>query len=514
LHGYFEPTAEEEEQGLKVPTAAHRAIARLVKAGLIRVILTINFDRLMEHALDAAGVAHVVTATPAAVAGALPLHLQRCQVIKLHGDYLDPGMLNTPEELASYDPRADRLLDQVFDEYGLIVAGWSATYDRALRSAIERAASRRFSSWWIDPGEISDHARRIIANRASTVVQATGDTFFAAVADAVESLARLDAPSPQTVALATAAAKRALGPAGDRIRLHDLMKEEISRVSAAPQVTAANFQSGSVEAYGLEVQRLEATTETLLSVVAIAAYWGDRSTDEWWMPSITTFSERAEQSPASGLTSFINLTRYPGLLLFQAGAIAAVAANRWDLFARLDSLQLDTTYDGLGFPASIALDPPQLLGGYSTRSGRSTGVQSNDDPARHLRELMKAVFTKHLLLTKADFERAAATAEYLLEVSSYDWKRTLPTTEGQANAYAPTRIAGFSLPRSDEWKNARPRIAAQVRAFIARDMGFGMPSAPLAAGMFGGDLTRFTAAAEEFDTEYQSHQQQRRFSNS
>lgn len=68
------------------------------------MILTTNFDRLIEHALDAQGVPYVGTATPTAVAGALPLHLQQCQVIKLHGDYLDPGLLNTPEELASLLP--------------------------------------------------------------------------------------------------------------------------------------------------------------------------------------------------------------------------------------------------------------------------------------------------------------------------------------------------------------------------------------------------------------------------
>jgi hypothetical protein len=38
LRGYFEPTEEEREQGTKLPTAAHRAVARLVAAGLVRVI--------------------------------------------------------------------------------------------------------------------------------------------------------------------------------------------------------------------------------------------------------------------------------------------------------------------------------------------------------------------------------------------------------------------------------------------------------------------------------------------
>ena len=44
-----EPTDAEREQGLKVATAAHRAIAQLVRDGYVRVIVTTNFDRLMEH---------------------------------------------------------------------------------------------------------------------------------------------------------------------------------------------------------------------------------------------------------------------------------------------------------------------------------------------------------------------------------------------------------------------------------------------------------------------------------
>lgn len=51
LHSYIEPTDEEREQGKKVPTPAHHAIAALVRAGFIRVIITTNFDRLMENAL-------------------------------------------------------------------------------------------------------------------------------------------------------------------------------------------------------------------------------------------------------------------------------------------------------------------------------------------------------------------------------------------------------------------------------------------------------------------------------
>jgi hypothetical protein len=41
LAGHFEPTEREREQGLKIPTKAHHAIARLVKSGHIEEVKTI-----------------------------------------------------------------------------------------------------------------------------------------------------------------------------------------------------------------------------------------------------------------------------------------------------------------------------------------------------------------------------------------------------------------------------------------------------------------------------------------
>ena len=131
LRSCFEPSADEREQGLKLPTAAHKAIAELVAAGFVRVIVTTNFDRLIEQALEAIGISPTVISTPDAADGALPVVHTSCTVIKVHGDYLDTRIKNSPAELAEYDPRIDRLLDRVFDEFGLIVCGWSAEWDAA-----------------------------------------------------------------------------------------------------------------------------------------------------------------------------------------------------------------------------------------------------------------------------------------------------------------------------------------------------------------------------------------------
>lgn len=56
MKSFFEPTDEEKEIGWKPPTKAHLAIARLAKEGYVRVILTTNFDRLLEKAFELEGI--------------------------------------------------------------------------------------------------------------------------------------------------------------------------------------------------------------------------------------------------------------------------------------------------------------------------------------------------------------------------------------------------------------------------------------------------------------------------
>jgi hypothetical protein len=153
LASYFEAmTEEEKERGAKAPTAGHRAVARLVAKGYVRVMVTTNFDRLLEQALASEGVAATTIFTDDMVKGAIPIVHSSCTLIKVHGDYRDTRFRNTKDELASYSTEMNGLLDRVIDEFGMIVVGWSATYDVALRSAFTRAANRRFSMTWAAKG--------------------------------------------------------------------------------------------------------------------------------------------------------------------------------------------------------------------------------------------------------------------------------------------------------------------------------------------------------------------------
>jgi hypothetical protein len=256
LQNYFEPTQEEREAGIKTPTQAHRAIARLVARGFIRVTLTTNFDRLLEAALRDEGVEPVVVSNADAMEGAAPVTHQRCLIVKLHGDYLDDRVKNTEAELTAYDPRMDAYLDRILDEFGLIVCGWSGDWDPALRSALERHKSRRYTTTWVAVGKPGARADRLIALRGAQVITAMGaDAFFGSLAEKVTSLADLGTVPPVSVGTAVASLKRYIAEDRHRVRLDDLIMEEASRL-AGQLATDFPFQGGASPTLELAAARV------------------------------------------------------------------------------------------------------------------------------------------------------------------------------------------------------------------------------------------------------------------
>ena len=177
--------------------------------GFIKVILTTNFDRLVETALTDEGVVPTILSSPDQVKGAHPLIHTQCCVFKVNGDYLDTRIRNTPAELDEYPPEFNQLLDRIFDEFGLIVCGWSAEWDSALCKAIYRAKSRRFTTYWAARGEPADEARRLIDHRGAQVISIEdADTFFQDIQQHVESIEEFSRPHPLSTEAAVASLKR------------------------------------------------------------------------------------------------------------------------------------------------------------------------------------------------------------------------------------------------------------------------------------------------------------------
>ena len=238
INDYIEPNEKEQSDGLKQPTAAHRAIAKLAKLGIIRVIITTNFDRLLENALTTEGVPLAVISSDSDVTGMMPLTQSygQCQIIKLHGDYKDIRSLNTTSELKEYPESIDRLLDQVFDEFGVIICGWSANWDAALRKAVQQCKSQRFTWYWTHRGRVGEAAKQLIECRSAHHIPIEdADGFFTALQNQVEALLDSQRPHPDSTALAVALLKRYLTRPEDRIQLGDLIRGVAEQAAVALQ---------------------------------------------------------------------------------------------------------------------------------------------------------------------------------------------------------------------------------------------------------------------------------------
>lgn len=330
LHRYIEPDEQDQEEGRKVPTKAHQAIAQLVRSGHIRVIVTTNFDRLMENALREQGVEPTVVSSADALAGAEPLTHSRCYILKLHGDYKDARILNTDQELSTYPECYDRLLDRIFDEHGLIICGWSGEWDHALRSAFLRAPNRRYPVYWAARGSLGTGANELAAHRSAKTISITGaDEFFRSLQQRVETLEQSQRQNPLSIELLVNSAKRYLAKPEHRIQLDELFSQETERLLTQLDDNQFSPQGQwNQDEFRSRVQRYEALTEPLARMAGVLGRWGDGSELPLILDIIRGLYHQAEKI-GNGLTVWLGLRSYPAVLVFMTYGVGLTRSQRW-----------------------------------------------------------------------------------------------------------------------------------------------------------------------------------------
>lgn len=398
LRGFFEPDEEEREQALKRPTQGHRAIARLVRSGEVRLILTLNFDRLMEAALRDEGIEPVVVSHPSDIHGLPPLHTLSALVVHLHGDYLNPtAMRNTEQELAGYELHVDQFLDRITFDYGLVLVGWSATYDPALVRALRRSSRRVYTPYWIEPRDLSESAHDLQSALGAVKVSSTADSALGKLADAVDSLKERAARHPLAVAAAVGIAKRYLSGRATAIGLHDLIKQELDRLRNQNDLLQSHTGEESADGgYPAMVARVEEATFVPTALLATSAYWGSESTDRWWTSEIPRF---AGQARGSGLTDVLRLQTICASQFLYATGVSAVAAGRYDLGRTLIRMPVPARYEG-AMMAGEALTPENV-------------VSAPGSPAKRLFQRLEPVFVEHLATGKQQFDDSWETFDFL-----------------------------------------------------------------------------------------------------
>ena len=337
LVDFFEPNDEERDEGLKQPTKAHQAIAELVKRGFVRVIITTNFDRLMERALEAVGVSPQVITRPEAVNGMAPLAHSPATVIKLHGDYKDLGSRNTPDELGGYPEEWTRLLAQVFDEYGLVIAGWSADWDKALVAALEGAPNRRDPLYWDSRSSKGDNAQRLLASRAGIQIQSdSADELFGELVGNIEALDELSSP-PLSTAMALARLKRYLPDPVHRIDLHDLVMRAVDDLTAHIAAQPTNPDGGvSMEALQVTYEGYFQSMEQLAPLLQ-AGVWHDTEGvhDQLWLDVLQRLVDAGTAPLQSFNQASASARLFPAFIALAVAGMTAIRRDREGLLIRM-----------------------------------------------------------------------------------------------------------------------------------------------------------------------------------
>jgi hypothetical protein len=485
LRSYFEQTEQDREEGKKAPTAAHKAIARLVSTGYARVIVTTNFDRLLEQALDAEGVIPTVISTADAVKGAVPLVHSRCTLIKVHGDYLDARLKNTRDELGKYEKPMNRLLDQIFDEYGLIVCGWSADWDTALRLAIERCPNLRFTTFWSAYSELKGAAQDVCQKRrAEVIIGRDADSFFTELADKVASLAEIGAQHPVTTPVAIATLKRYLTEDRHRIRLADFIQEEAkSAVAAMAAHPGGSFRTPfDAETTGF-VAACDVQFDRLLKLLIVGSYWGKRSQGRLWLQCV----ERVAQAvgTTSGGPPNSSVAIYPAILLFYGCGLASLVGKRYSTLTRLLTMGRFVDHR-LPMTLSVFMFNLQRYSNFAELAKLMTNQsKSNLGISNHLACVLREPF-QDILPDTSDYQNSLAVFEYYNALSFIDW-----SSLQNANSLSWTKDwapSGLYTVNVDAVRGAREEL---------NRLGDRFPL--LKAGLFGGSVERLQSAVSLLD---------------
>lgn len=328
---FFEPTEEERELGRKEPTKAHRAIAQLAKEGYIRVILTTNFDRLLEKALEAEGVTPQVISHEGDIEQVTPLvHSDRPTIVKINGDYMDCKFRNTTEELDEYPEEMKQYLQRIFEEYGLVTCGWSGNSDKGLVRILEDAPRSRYGSFFTYVGEETEVLKSLSLSRKGEAMLIKGaDELFSELSVQVMAGKESAVRANMSQEVRIARVKKYLSSEQHAIDFADTIEQWCAEAyKQISEVARYNFQLAP-EAFNHYLDIHLTAVTPLLEAAVLTVRWGKEWQVQLFGDVLIKLCTKEWRSGESYVSDTIYLHGLAPMLLLNALGIACVKYQRF-----------------------------------------------------------------------------------------------------------------------------------------------------------------------------------------
>lgn len=312
------------------PGRAHEQLAGLAEQGAVKVFITTNFDRLLEHALEARGIEPVLITSAADLASAPRREHARCYVLKPHGDYLQETIRNTPSELEELESEIADELREIFERFGIVVLGYSGS-DAAI-SSLMSARRSRYGLYWIARAELSSGAKRIVEATGGRVIEREGAAEF--LADLQRRLEVFRAHPSGHTPIEVHDEVLALVRAGDQIGLAEVMRRERRQLAETMNAIVAEHRQERPEdelMLAVHDQILPAWERRLASLLPVIAY-----APESFEREVRSFVDLLENRPIeSGITAWRELSEWATWWLGYACGAFALFQESWPVLAAL-----------------------------------------------------------------------------------------------------------------------------------------------------------------------------------
>ncbi|MDD3427439.1 MAG: SIR2 family protein [Caldisericia bacterium] len=130
---------------------SHKGIAELARRGIIRAIITTNFDHYIERGLEERGLEFQVISTDDDLKNAEPLiQCKAVRIYKPHGNLGYGKLKNTPKDLESLSRLMEKELIRVMNEHGVIVLGYSGR-DKGVQNIFKKRNYSYYPLFWVNP---------------------------------------------------------------------------------------------------------------------------------------------------------------------------------------------------------------------------------------------------------------------------------------------------------------------------------------------------------------------------
>ncbi len=339
LNGYFERSNEDKESGLKLPTNAHKSIAKLVSKGYIKVIITTNFDRLLEKALQDEGVEPNVIRHVDDLSGTLPLVHSKFTLIKVNGDYLDSRLLNTREELSEYPSELQSYLLSIINDFGLISCGWSGKWDNGLVNIINKSENFRYPSYFSFIGKCEQELSDIATSRKGSILEInSADEFFNELSERIEALNTFNSNHPLNKDIAISRLKKYIVRDDGIILYRDLLMNECRSALKKGVDISVISKSLNKELFDSYFLKQKNALEILIPLCITTIQWSKSEHEQTILDIMNKFTQSPIRVETSFFPNTVKTHYLSSLLMLYVIGISSVMYNKYTLLNKVFKL--------------------------------------------------------------------------------------------------------------------------------------------------------------------------------